>query len=42
LFNLAEDPAEEKNLAASHPETVNRLAALLERCRREGRSRFVG
>ena len=39
LYNLAQDPAEQKNLYADHPEVVKRLAALLEKCKKDGRSR---
>lgn len=39
LYNLTDDPAETKNVHAGHPEIAERLAALLEKYRREGRSR---
>jgi arylsulfatase A-like enzyme len=39
LFDLAEDPAETKNLWDAHPEVVERLTALLEKTRKDGRSR---
>jgi len=39
LFNLAEDLAETKNVAAEHPEIVKELSALLEELRAKGRSR---
>lgn len=39
LYNLDDDPAEAKNLHDTEPETAARLAALLEKYRREGRSR---
>lgn len=39
LFNLAEDPAESRNLAAEQPERVRQLKALLESLRTQGRSR---
>ncbi len=39
LFNLAEDPSEQRNLYLERPEVAARLAALLDRYRREGRSR---
>jgi len=38
LYNLASDPAEQTNVYARNPEVVARLAALLEKCRRDGRS----
>jgi len=41
LYNLAVDPREEKNLWMEHPEVVARLTALLERYKKEGRSRPV-
>jgi arylsulfatase A-like enzyme len=34
LYNLADDLAEEKNLAATHPEKVKELTALLEQVRK--------
>jgi arylsulfatase A-like enzyme len=39
LYNLAQDPAEQKNLYADHPEVVTRLAALLEKYKKDSRSR---
>lgn len=39
LYNLEDDPAETKNMHAAQPEVVARLAMLLEKYRREGRSR---
>jgi arylsulfatase A-like enzyme len=39
LFNLADDLAETKNVAADHPEIVKELSALLEEIRTKGRSR---
>ncbi len=39
LYDLDKDPAEQTNLYATHPEVVQRLSALLEKYRREGRSR---
>jgi arylsulfatase A-like enzyme len=39
LYNLAEDPSETQNVYAEHPELVAQLAELLERSRREGRTR---
>lgn len=39
LYNLAKDPAERENLWQQRTEVVERLSALLERYRREGRSR---
>jgi arylsulfatase A len=38
LFDLAKDPAEQKNLAESEPERVKELAALLAKAIREGRT----
>ncbi|HTP34561.1 MAG TPA: sulfatase-like hydrolase/transferase [Candidatus Acidoferrales bacterium] len=39
LYDLSKDPEETVNLYQQHPEIVARLTALLERYRREGRSR---
>lgn len=39
LYNLAEDPGEEKNLAASRPDVAGRLTTLLRKYQAEGRSR---
>ena len=39
LYNLADDPAERKNLYQKRPEVVARLTALLEKYKTEGRSR---
>jgi len=39
LFNLANDLAETKNIAASHPDEVKRLSALLKQVQDAGRSR---
>jgi arylsulfatase A-like enzyme len=39
LYNLADDIGEKKNLAKQDPEKVKELMALLERVRRQGRSR---
>ena len=39
LYNLADDPAETKNLYQDRPEIVARLTALLERYKQTGRSR---
>jgi arylsulfatase A-like enzyme len=39
LYNLADDPSEQKNLYAEHPEIVRRLTEILERYKRDGRSR---
>jgi arylsulfatase A-like enzyme len=38
LYNLADDPAEAKNLWATEPTIVARLTALMERYKKEGRS----
>jgi len=39
LYHLADDPAEQKNFQAQHPEMVQRLIQLLERQVAEGRTR---
>ena len=39
LFNLAADPSERRNLAATQPEKFKELAALLARYRAQGYSR---
>ncbi len=39
LYNLAADPSEQKNLHLEKPEVVQRLTALLEKIKKEGRSR---
>jgi arylsulfatase A-like enzyme len=39
LYNMADDPAETQNLWRTKPEIVERLTALLENYRTEGRSR---
>jgi arylsulfatase A len=39
LYNLQDDPAEEKNLWLERPEIVERLTALLERYTQQGYSR---
>jgi arylsulfatase A-like enzyme len=39
LYHLEDDPDESNNLYDKHPEVVKRLAGLLEKYRREGRSR---
>lgn len=39
LFNLADDPGEQRNLAATHPKKVAELAAALEKIKRAGGSR---
>jgi arylsulfatase A-like enzyme len=41
LYNLAEDPAESRNLYAEKPEVVARLSDLLKKCRDGGRSRLA-
>ena len=41
LYNLQDDPAEQKNLWAEHPEIVKRLTALLERYKQQGYSRPI-
>lgn len=39
LYNLAEDPGEQRDLLTQHPEIARRLASLLEERRTTGRSR---
>ena len=39
LFNLQDDPGETRDVAAQHPEVVERLARVLERQRAQGYSR---
>jgi arylsulfatase A-like enzyme len=39
LYNLEDDPGEQKNLFADKPDVVARLKALLDKYRTEGRSR---
>jgi arylsulfatase A-like enzyme len=39
LFNLADDPAEAKDLAAKHPEKVEELTQLVAKQREQGRTR---
>jgi arylsulfatase A-like enzyme len=39
LYDLAADPAETKNLHAAHPDVAARLTALLEKYKKDGRSR---
>ena len=39
LYNLHDDPAEQHNVLVQHPDVAQRLAALLEKYRREGFSR---
>jgi arylsulfatase A len=39
LYNLAEDPGEQRDLSAQHPEIVQRLAQRLEQQRKAGHSR---
>ncbi len=39
LFNLADDPAETRNVSADHPEVVQRLSARLREQRERGHSR---
>jgi len=38
LYNLDEDPAEQKNLFDKRPAIVKRLTALLARYKKQGRS----
>ncbi|MCP4643160.1 MAG: arylsulfatase [bacterium] len=42
LYNMAGDMAESRNMWDERPEIVERLTALLEKYRREGRSRAMG
>lgn len=39
LFNIADDPAEKKNVIGQHPEVATRLKAQLEKLIKDGRSR---
>lgn len=39
LYNLADDIAEQRNLAANHPERVEQMSAMLDQIRQRGRSR---
>jgi arylsulfatase A-like enzyme len=39
LYNLGDDLAEKRNLAAEHPDKVQELAALLDKIRQDGRTR---
>lgn len=39
LYNLAEDPAETRNVLSEHPEIAAELSALLETWRKQGHSR---
>jgi hypothetical protein len=39
LFNLADDPAETRDVHAAHPEVVARLRKTLDDARRRGRTR---
>lgn len=41
LYHLGMDPAESRNLYHAHPEVVERLEGLLDKMRKEGRSRGV-
>ena len=38
LYDMAADPGEKKNLQDKHPEIVNELKDMLEKCRESGRS----
>jgi len=40
LYNVAEDPGEKNNVAATHPDKVREMTALLEKIRSTGRSRW--
>jgi hypothetical protein len=39
LFNVAEDPVEQHNVAAQYPEKVSEMMARLEQIQKSGRSR---
>ena len=39
LYNLADDPGERVNLYSKHPEIVSRLGALMDKLKKDGRSR---
>ncbi len=39
LFDLAKDPGEKTNVAASHPEVVTEMKALLDKVANEGTPR---
>ena len=39
LFNLANDPGEEKNIAKDHPDVVKEMSEMLEKLKEDGRSR---
>jgi arylsulfatase A-like enzyme len=41
LYNLSEDPYEQKNLWGEHPEKVKELKQLLEKFKEQGHSRSV-
>lgn len=42
LYNMQQDTSEKRNLCAEHPEVVERLTKLLEKYKKEGRSRPLG
>ena len=42
LYNLADDPEEQKNLAGQHPERLKRMLEKLEAIKKAGRSRPTG
>jgi arylsulfatase A-like enzyme len=39
LYDLAADPGETNNVAAANPDVVQRLAAALDKARKDGRTR---
>jgi hypothetical protein len=39
LYDLAKDPRQTTNLYTQHPEIVERLKVLLEKCKADGHSR---
>jgi arylsulfatase A-like enzyme len=39
LYNLADDPAEQNNLAESHPERLKQMLAALEKINSDGHTR---
>jgi hypothetical protein len=41
LYNLIDDPGQSKNLWLTQPDQVRRLAALLEKAKKDGRTRPV-
>ena len=39
LYNLADDPAETRNVWGEHPDVVERLSAILTKAQADGRTR---